>query len=132
MAGFTLLRRGRVEEHRLAGDKFRQLMAISAADILMGAAQREIRPPVVVEERGLPLHRIVAVGAVGDFSLGKLLAVDIFVAIFALRGRGLEISVDQFGPEVRRLVTVHARGGAMSAQQRERGSRVIESGEFFP
>lgn len=132
MAGFTFFRCGFVEENRLAGDELRELVTISAANILVRAAQWKIRPPIVIEKRGSPLYGVVAVGAVGDFALGKLLAVNVLVAIFALRRRCLEIHVDQLSLQVRRLVAVCAGGGAVGAQQRERSPRVIEAREFFP
>jgi len=132
VASFTLLRRGFVDENGLSGDKFCKLVTISAADILVRAAQWKIRSPIVIEKRGFPLYGVVAVGTAGKLAFGKLLAVNVFVAIFALcRGRP-EIHVDQFGPKVRRLVALDASGGAMRAQQRKRGPRVIEAGEFLP
>lgn len=106
---------GLVEENRLAGNEFRQLVAIGAAYILMGATQRKIRPVFMVKERRLPLHAVMAIGTWRGRSLGELFPMDILVAAFALRRRGLEIHVDQFGFEVRRLVAVDTSRGTMRA-----------------
>ena len=69
MAYRAILRCGLVKQDRLCGDYFRQLMAISAAHILMRPAQREGCALVVVEERRLPLHARVALGAVRNVHL---------------------------------------------------------------
>lgn len=53
----------------------------------------------------------MAVGARGDATLGKLLAVNILVAVFALGGRGGEVGRDQLRIEVGRFVTIDAGGG---------------------
>lgn len=56
----------------------------------------------------------------------KLPAVNISVTVLTLCRSRLEIDVGQPGFEVRRLVTVSARSGAMRSYQWERGLRMIE------
>ena len=91
-------------------------MALGATNVLVGAAQRELGSLLVVEQRRLPLHAGVAFGASCGVTLGKLLAVNVLVAIFALSGRSLEVYVHQLGFKVWWLVTIDAGGRAMRAQ----------------
>lgn len=107
-------------------------MAVPAAHILVGAAQRELRSLLMVEKRRFPFCAAVALRAAGNVGFCELLAVDVFMAVFALGRGGFEIHVDQSGFEIRRFVAVHASGGAMRSKQREFRLRVIEAGEFFP
>lgn len=55
--------------------------------------------------------------ATRNIPCGELLRVDVFMAILALRGRGLEVHVDQLGFNVRRLVAIDASRSAMRAEQ---------------
>lgn len=93
MASRAVLRRGLIEEHSLGADRFRQLMAVATLHVLMRAAQWKSGPLLVIEKRRLPLHTVVAIGAGSGFSLGKLLSVDVFVAILAKHGSSFEIHV---------------------------------------
>ena len=86
----------------------------------------------MVEQRGLPLGAIVTLRARRRGSFGKLLPVDIFVAVFAFGRRRLEIHINELRPQIRRLVAIDTRGGAMRAQQRKRRLGVIESRELLP
>ena len=63
MTCLAFLRRWFVEEHCICGDKFRQLVAIAAAHILVRPSQREFRSPFMVEERRFPLHAVMALDA---------------------------------------------------------------------
>ena len=74
----------------------------------MRPAQREGCALVVVEERRLPLHARVALGAVRNVFFRELLRVNVFVAIFTLYGRGLEVDVDQLRFKIGRLVAIDA------------------------
>ena len=94
MASCALFRCGLVEEHRLPVDELRQLVAVGAAHVLVRPPQRECRLLLMIEERGSPLHGVVAVDAARNLSLGELLAVDVFMAIFTLSRRRLEINID--------------------------------------
>lgn len=80
----------------------------------------------MIKKRRLPFHAVVALRTMRDVSLGELLAVDVFVAIFALRGRALEIHVQEPGFEIRRLMTVDARRRPVRSQQRELCLRMIK------
>ena len=62
----------------------------------------------------------------------KLPAVNICMTVFAFRGRGSEIDIQQLGFEVRRLVTIDAGNGSVRSHQWERRLCMIELREFFP
>jgi len=47
----------------------------------------------MIEQRWLPLRAVVARHAVGYAVLGKLLPMNIFVTLFALSRRSLEINI---------------------------------------
>ena len=113
MAGSALFRGGLVEQYRLAGNYFRQLVAFRTAHILMGSLERKVGPLVVVKQSRLPFHGVVAIDAARDIGLGELFAMNVFMAVLALHRCDLEIDVNQLGLKVRRLVAVHARGSAM-------------------
>ena len=98
----------------------------------MSAAQRELRSLLMVEERGLPFCAVVALCAAGNIGFCELLAMDVFVAVFALSRSRFEIHVDQLRLEIRRLVAIHASCGAMRSQQWEFRFRVIEAGKLLP
>jgi len=107
-------------------------VAIGAFHVRVHALQRKGGAPVVIEERGFPLGAVVALGARRHVSPCELLAVRIFVALLALFGRSFKVDVHHRGFEVRRLVAIDARGGAMRAQQRKSSFRVIELGQLLP
>lgn len=86
----------------------------------------------MIKKRRLPFHAVVALGAARDLPLGKLLAMDVFVAIFALRGRAFEIHVQKPGFKVRRLMTADTWRSAVRSQQRKACLGVVETGQFFP
>ena len=132
MAGRAILWSGLVEENGFVGDDFVQFVTIGTLDVLVRAAQRERGPLFVIEQRGLPFRAVVAVGARSSFPFGKLLSVDVLMAVLALHRGGLEIHIDQFGFEVRRFVAVDARGCPMCSEQRELGLGMIEGGELLP
>ena len=132
MAGRTIFRSRLVKQHCLRVDDARQLVTLSAPHALVCPAQGERRPGLVVKQRWLPLGAVVALGASCHVSLGKLLSVNILVAVLALHGRSLEIDVEHLGFKVGRLVTIDAGGRAMGTKERELGLRVIESGKLFP
>lgn len=62
----------------------------------------------------------------------KLRAMNVFMAGFTFRRRGLEIHVSGRSPLIRRLMASATRSAQMGAQQRERSSRMIKAREFFP
>ena len=132
MAGGAVLGCRLIEEYSLGGHCLRQFVAVGAAHILMGTPQRELGPLVVVERRRFPLAAVVALGAVGDVCLRKLLAMDVLMAILALSRSSLEIHVEQPGFKVRRLVAIDAGSRAMRPEQREFRLGVVKAREFFP
>ena len=132
MAGHAILRRGLVEQDCLGGNDFGQFVTVGAFDVLMGAAQCESCPFVVIEQGRLPLHAVVAVGAGGSVPFGELLSVDVLMAVLAQGGGCLEIHVDQIGFEVRRLMAVDAGRRPMCPEQGKLGLGMVETGKFFP
>jgi len=82
VTGGAVLRRGLVEQYGLAADQLGQLVTIRTTHVLMSSSQRELGPFLMIEKRGLPLHRVMALHAAGDAALAKLLAMNVFVAIF--------------------------------------------------
>ena len=62
----------------------------------------------------------------------ELLPVNVFVAIFTLYGRGLEVDVDQLRFKIGRLVAIDAGRRAMRSEQRELRLRMIEARKFLP
>lgn len=98
----------------------------------MRPAQRERSPLLVIEQRRLPLHAVVALGAAGDVRLRELLAVDVLVAVLALSRSSLEIDVNQAGLKVGWLVAIATGRRTMRSQQRELRFRVIEPRQFLP
>ena len=128
----AVFRRGLVEENCFGAYHFRQLMALRAANILMRPAQREGGPFLVVEQRGLPFHAVVILGAAGYTLKGKLLAMGIIVAILAQLRSRLEVHVHQLGFEIGRLMAIDARRGTVRTQQCELCLGVIEARKFLP
>lgn len=94
MARRAVFGRGLIEEYGFGGDNFGQLVTFSAAHILMRSSQGKRSSFFVIEERGLPFQAVVAFCAARYVAHGKLLPMHIFVAVFALAGRSLEIYVD--------------------------------------
>lgn len=74
----------------------------------------------------------MAINAACDLSFGKLLAMNVFMAVFALRGSCTEISMNQLGFQVGRFVTVPAGGATVRANQRERSRGMVEAGQISP
>lgn len=132
MAVFAILQRRFVVEDLFTLEILEQLVTAAAAHILVSARECELRPLVVIESRGLPLGRVVAVGARSDVCLGKLAAVRISVALLALERRVTELRIEKFRAEVRRLVAVNASHRAMCAHQGELGLVVVESSQILP
>lgn len=132
MASGAILGRGLIKQDRLAGDQPRRLVAVSATDVLMCAAQRERRSLFVIEERRFPFHAVMAFGAAGHIVMRELLSVGIFVAILALERSCFEIHVDQFRSQIWGFMTIDASRSAMCSKQRELCFGVIEAGKLFP
>lgn len=108
MAGSAIFRGRLVENNRFRGDDPRQLVALCAAHVLMSPAQGKLRPLLVVKERRLPLHAVVALGAACDVRMGELFPMNVFMAVLALGRRGFEVHVDQLGFKARRLMAIDA------------------------
>lgn len=78
----------------------------------------------MIEQRWFPLGAVVTVGACGDTILCELLAMRVFVTLFAFRWRRAEVSFAQLGLKICRLVAVDASRRAVRSQQPE-GSRIV-------
>ena len=81
MASHAVLWRGLVEENALGSHFLEQLVTLGALNVLVGPAQRESGPLLVVEQGRLPFHAVVAVGTGRSFPLGELLSMDVLVAV---------------------------------------------------
>lgn len=125
--------RGFVEQHLLAFHIAEEPMAAGTADILVRARQRKRRALVVIEKRRLPLGGVVTVGAGGIApGLGELTAMNVEMAVLALR-RGLgEVHVDELHFQIRRPVAVDATYGTMGAEKSEPGPVVVEACDVLP
>lgn len=132
MTRCAVLRSWLVEEHGLGRDYSRKLVALGAAHVLMRSTQRKLRPLLVIEQRRFPLHGCVALGTTRDVALGKLLSVNVLMAVFAQQRRSLEIHIHQLGFEVRRLVAIDTGRRTVGAQQGELRLRMIEARQFLP
>jgi len=132
MAGGTFFPRRLVEQHHLPLNDLGQLVTLAAANVLVRPGQWKCCPAIMIEERGFPLHGVVAIGAVSDLPVGKLFSVNIFVAILTLRRRGLKIHIEKGSLHVGRFVTVDACGRPMRPRKRKCRFGVIEAGKFLP
>jgi len=132
MAIGAILRGRLVEENLFGGDFLKQLVTLTALYVLVSATQGEGCALVMIEQRRLPLHGVVAIGAGGSVPFGKLLSVDVLVAVFAQHGCCLEIHINHFGFEIGRLVAIDAGCRAVGALQGELGSGMVKSGELSP
>ena len=132
MAAFTLFGRVLVEEDLLPLKLAVVLMAAGARHVLVEPLKRELGLLVVVKQRRLPLGGIVTIDTGGHAVLGELLAVDIFVAVFALGGSGREVRLDQLGLHIGRLMAVDAGRGPVRPQQRERSLGMVKARELIP
>lgn len=128
----AIFRRGLVEKHRLFRNYPGCFMATPAAHVLMRATQRERRPLLVIKQRRFPPCAVVTLGAASHVRFGELPAVDVLMAVLALRRRGLEIYIEQPGFEIRRLMAIDAGCHSMRTQQGKPRFRVVESSNFFP
>lgn len=86
----------------------------------------------MVKKRRLPLHAGVAFCAARDFPFGKLLSVDVQVAVLALYWRRLEVHVHQLGFEVRWFMAIDAGCRPVRPQKRKFRFRMVEAGKLFP
>ena len=127
MAGRAFLWGRLVEEHRLPFDFPPKLVAAFAAHVAVNSLQCEGRPLVMIEQGRLPLLAVVALGARCGGPLGKLFAVDVFVAVFALSRRRLEVHVGQARLHVGGLVAIDAGGCPVGSDQRERCPGMVET-----
>lgn len=132
MTSCAILRSGLIEQNRLRFDDSSQFVTFGTAHVLMGSAQRKLRPLFVIEQRRLPLHAVVAFSAARNSCVRELLAMNILMAVFALRRSRFEIDIDELGLEIRRLVAVDASGRSVRTKQRKFGFRMVETGKFFP
>ena len=112
MACLAFERRRLIKNHRIAVDYFDHTVALVAAESVMPALQRKLRPFVVVKRCGLPSLLDMAAGAGSFSSLDELPAVGILMAGLAVLWGTRESHVFL---ALRIFVTGSARGGAMLA-----------------
>lgn len=93
----AILGRWLVKEDGFPGHAPDKFVALIAVHLLMRPTQGKLRPRVMIEQGGLPFHRVVAFSTPRDFALRKLFSMDVFMALFASGGRGLEVHVAKFG-----------------------------------
>lgn len=124
----ALLRSGLVEKDLPALHGSHAFMAVPARHVLVGASQRKRSPLLMIEQGRLPFGAIVTLYARSDAVLRELLSMYIFMTLFAFCRRRGEIYGAELGPEVRRLMTVDARGSSVCPEQRECGLGMIEGG----
>lgn len=132
MAGSALLRRGLVEQDRLAVHSPVELMAILALYVLVHALEREAGTSIMVKKRRAPLRAVVAFCASRHRGFGELLPVNVLMTLLAPARSGLEVNVCEIDLHVGRLVTIHACSCPVCSQQRERSLRVIELRQLLP
>ena len=65
-----------------------------AAHALMRAFKRKARALFMIKKRWLPFHAGVAFGTSSSPGFSELLAMDILVAVFALRWGGFEVHIE--------------------------------------
>lgn len=118
---------GLVEKNCLGLNYLRQLMALSAAHLLMRAPQGKCSSLFMVELRRLPFGAVVTLGASSDVPVSELAPVDVLMTVLALAGSGSEIDVQQLRFHIRRFVAIDACGGTMCSEQSEFCCRVVES-----
>ena len=116
MTSRAVLGRGLIKKHRLFRDQPGGFVAIPAAYVLVRAPQGERGPFLVIKQRRFPSRRVVTLGAASHVRFGELPAVDVLMAVFALRRCGTEIHIEQPGFEIRRLVAIDAGCYSMRAQ----------------
>lgn len=132
MTALALFRGRFVEKHVLAVNRPNFFVASSALHVLMQAFQSKGSPFVVVKHCGLPFGTVVTVNASRDAILGKLLAVDFFMAFFTLGRSRSEIGSNKLGLHVRRLVAVNTCGRLVRPHQSKRCRRMVEARQLFP
>ena len=121
---------GFVEQDGLTLDLALQGVAHRATHICVSACQRELSAFVVVERGGRPTLIHVTIPALRDSVFrGKLAAVRICVAPFAILRRSLELNLLAARE---RLVAFVACNGAMSSDQGKFGFRVVEAADVDP
>jgi len=121
---------GFVEQDGLTLDLALQGVAHRATHICVSACQRELSAFVVVERGGRPTLIHVTIPALRDSIFrGKLAAVRICVAPFAILRRSLELNLLAARE---RLVAFVACNGAMSSDQGKFGFRVVEAADVDP
>jgi hypothetical protein len=118
-----------VNDHGFFFDEDDVFVTLVTLNFGVPALKWKVRPRVVIENRGHPTLRIVAIGARRFPSLRKLTAVSVFVTVLTnLRG-ALELD---FPRAHERFVTGATLDHAVSAEKRELGFRMVESVDVCP
>ena len=119
MAGSAVLGCRFVKKYRLFRDHLGQFMALIATNFLVRSPQGKRRSGLMIKERRLPFGAVMTLRATRPIAFGKLLTVDVLMAVFALCRRRLKIDVDQLSLGIRRLVTRNATRGTVCPNQRK-------------
>lgn len=120
MTTLTLLRGRLIEKNFLALNQPDLLVTAIASDIPVKPLQREGRPLVMIEQRWLPLRAVMAVHACRGSILRELPAMYVLVAILTLGRSSREVSRDQLGLHIGRLVAIDTGSRPVRAHQGER------------
>jgi len=129
----ALARSGLVHEHTFAIDDSIARMTILASNVLMGAFQRKVCLRLVVEERRLPMFRIVTLLAGLRFPrFDELARVRILVAARARCRRRTERRLGELALGTGRLVALFAVNLRVRAKQWELGLGMVETRELEP
>ena len=70
----------------------------------------------MIEQRWFPFHAVVAFSTAGNLAFGKLLPVNILMAVLTLLRCRLKIDIDQLRFQIGRLMTINAGRGAVRSQ----------------
>lgn len=132
MTTLTLLRGGLIEKDFLALDQPDLFVTAIASDIPVKPLQREGGPLVMIEQRWLPLRAVMAVHACRGSILRELPAMCVLVAILTLGRSSREVSRDQLGLHIGRLVAIDTGSRPVRAHQGERSFRVVEPRQPLP
>jgi hypothetical protein len=128
MAGGALGRSRLVEENVLGIYQADFFVTSFATHVAVHTLQSKPGELVMIEKRRLPRVAVVAIDASGDASFCELFAVRIFMALFALLRSCLKVDVKKLRFEIRRLVTINARGAFVRTDQGEVRLGMIETG----
>ena len=132
MTSYAFFGRRLVEQHWFPFHIAGQLVTSIAARPTVSAFEGKSRALVMIKQRRLPFHAVVATVAGGDVIALKLPAVGVGMASIALHRCNFEIYARDQKLRILRFVTRDAGRGLMGSQQGERSFRVVEMPKLFP